>query len=276
MPSFSVHKLPKLEKYLMCGSLIAVFAAILYISFVYTITPAGPINQLGLTTASSQIVKSWNFNESQEGWRGYNTSFLQSKNGILYVKPGQYPANSNIQNREVQAYLPLPLKYLSFNMAIQKNTVNTSSANSYFTFYIYYKKQGSDSWFGPRTLYGKVSPLFSEYITRIPVLNPLTIRELKVVFAKGITAGDTVQFDSIRIINQPQPTVTPVNYLYKPSPTRYYYPSPTRYYYPTPTPAVRINYPSCYPPPPCYYGVRNPAGDMYYCLPAYEGQWCIN
>lgn len=77
-------------------------------------------NLFGRAQSNAQVVKVWNFDRSTEGWKSRYTRDAIAKGGSLNVRIGQSFFTPLIFNRRVLAQLPLPLKYFSINLAIQK------------------------------------------------------------------------------------------------------------------------------------------------------------
>ena len=322
--SFSIHKMPKLEKFLL---LTAIFSGLSALVIATASVTTSPLSTTGEAQVPAQTVRSWNFTYSKEYWKSYPIWESFVRNGIWNIKIGPATPKPIIFNRQALAKLIYPLKYLTVKLAIVKNTappnptlvpatgstdaltsvdqqilklpleVSQTTATSpgtvctadamtcpdgsfvsrvppacqfapcpqtpyqTFEFNLYYKKLASSSWSGPIPLTGKISPNFQEFFFKFPETGLLTLEALKIEFTKGVSQRDIVKIDSITLKNEKPllPTAAPTNYRITRTPT------PFR---PSPTKMV------CVTPPPCYYGIKDPAGNTVYCLPAYPDHWC--
>lgn len=107
----------KPKKYLLtAGVLTAVLAVLLISSNLNTET----LNLFGRAQSTATVVKAWNFDKLTEGWKSRFTRDVTAKNGSLNVRIGQTFFSPFIFNRRVLTQMPLPLKYFSINLAIQK------------------------------------------------------------------------------------------------------------------------------------------------------------
>ena len=255
MKDFSLTKLPKLERYILSGTVIALAIAVVYISLLYTITPP---NQPGQTLGTAQVIKSWNFDgSSTEGWRGRNTGAVSARNGALNITASPSKIGPLIYNLQVNTKMPYQIKYAAINLSFQNKSQSYNRIVTYpvFTLNFYYKNQNSNSWSKPIPLNGRISSSFREFRVKLPNISPSTIESLRIDFVNGITPGDTILIYSIKLLNENSVL-----------PTRY--PIPTKYY-----PPVTPN-PTCTVPPPCYYGITDSSGNTVYCLPKILGEWC--
>lgn len=111
------HNQQKPNKYFLTVGTITAVLAILFISSNLN---SDTFNLFGRTQSTAQIVKAWNFDKLTEGWKSRFTRDVVAKNGSLNVRIGQTFFTPLIFNRRVLAQMPLPLKYFSINLAIQK------------------------------------------------------------------------------------------------------------------------------------------------------------
>jgi len=267
---------PKVNKFFLTLALISILTIVL---ILLTRSNQESLNLFGQAQSNAQIIKSWSFDQSTEGWKSRFTRDANAKNGSLNVRIGQSFFTPLIFNRRVLTQLPLPLKYFSINLAIQKRkeanirpnqptlppvipltnediqilnlpeqTILPSGVSDtgacisdvrvcpdgtyvgrvaptcdflpctpypppFFTFNVHFKTINSPYWSHPLPITGKISSNFMEYTIRIPVFNPLIIEAIKIEFKSGISRGDIILIDSIKLLNEkltfPSKTPTP-------------------------------------------------------------------
>jgi len=111
------HNQQKSKKYLLTAGFLAAVLAVLFISSNLN---SDYLNFFGKAQSTAQVVKFWNFDKLTEGWKSRFTREVVAKNGNLNVRIGRTFFSPFIFNRRVFAQMPLPLKYFSINLAIQK------------------------------------------------------------------------------------------------------------------------------------------------------------
>ena len=258
-------KKAKLKDYLLITGLVIAILAVVIASSKISSTR---LSLFGRAQSTTQIVKAWNFDQANEGWKSRYTRDSRVKNGSLNVRIGQTFFSPLIFNRRVFAQMPLPLKYFSINLAIQKRkeanlppnqptpipvepltsedvqilslpeqVASPSAGNEsiacitdvktcpdgtfvsrvapkceflpcsqtpspFFSFDFQFKTIGSAFWSKPLPITGKISPYFSEYTVKLPVFDQLTIEAIKLEFSSGISKGDIILIDSIKLLNE--------------------------------------------------------------------------
>lgn len=107
----------KSKKFLLTAGILSAIVAVLLVSSNLN---SDTLNLFGNAQFKTQAVKTWNFDSTNEGWKSRFTRDARAKNGSLNVRIGQTFFSPFIFNRRVLTQMPLPLKYFSINLAIQK------------------------------------------------------------------------------------------------------------------------------------------------------------
>ncbi|OGK15730.1 hypothetical protein A2774_00600 [Candidatus Roizmanbacteria bacterium RIFCSPHIGHO2_01_FULL_39_12c] len=105
------------KKYIFAGGILALVSAVLLASSYLN---SERLNLFGKAQIKTQTVKAWNFDRSKEGWKTRFTRDSKTKNGNLEIRIGQTFFAPLIFNRKVFTQMPLPLKYFSIRLALQK------------------------------------------------------------------------------------------------------------------------------------------------------------
>lgn len=113
-----IHKLPKLEKFLLLTTIFSGLIAFLVIT-IQAVT--SPLNKFTQATIPGVIVRSWNFDTGKENWKTVNVRSSFVRNGHLNIVIGNQGNNAMTFNRLALSKLTSPLKYLTFRVAFKKN-----------------------------------------------------------------------------------------------------------------------------------------------------------
>lgn len=184
---------------------------VLFITFVvlaiiigYATIRNGGFELRSKASQEANIFTRWEFSKDTEGWSGKNLRSLSVVGGVLTAIVGE--KQGNISTRLTDMELPKGNKLIWLRMAVGPNRVLTPEDRmklQTFTFSLSYWAEGEKTGVPPAAkpliVRGVADGVMHNYFLNIPKIDALKISRIWLGFYSGVSPGDVVKFDWIRL-----------------------------------------------------------------------------